>query len=42
MINKEGLSIFRFNKDIIIIKALRIYAFPIVTQKKLLEILIQL
>ena len=40
IINKEGLSIFQFNKNIIIIKVFRIYAFPAVTQKKLLETLI--
>ena len=40
MVNKEGLNIFQFNKNIIIIKISRIYAFFIVTQKKLLKILI--
>ena len=30
MVNKEDLSIFRFNKDRIITKAPRIYIFPIV------------
>jgi hypothetical protein len=33
IINQEGLSIFRFNKNIIIIKASRTYAFFAVTQK---------
>jgi len=42
MVNKEGLSIFQFNENIIIIKVPCIYAFPTVTQKKPLEILIQL
>jgi hypothetical protein len=40
MVNKEGLSIFQFNKNIMIIKALYIYTFPTVTQKKPLKILI--
>ena len=30
MVNKEGLSIFRFNKNIIIIKIFYIYTFPAV------------
>ena len=30
IVNKEGLSIFQFNKDIIIIKAPHIYVSPIV------------
>jgi hypothetical protein len=30
MVNKEGLSIFQFNKNIIIIKVPYIYTFPTV------------
>jgi len=41
MVNKEGLNIFRFNENIIIIKAPYIYIFPTITQKKLLKISIQ-
>jgi hypothetical protein len=33
VISQEGLSIFRFDKNIIIIKASRTYAFLVVTQK---------
>ena len=40
VVNKEGLSIFRFNKNIIITKAPCIYIFPTVIQKKPLETLI--
>ena len=40
IVNKEGLSIFRFNENIMIIKVPYKYTFPTVTQKKLLEILI--
>ena len=42
IVNKKGLSIFQFNKNILIIKVLCIYIFLIVTQKELLKILIQL
>ena len=40
MVNKEGLNIFQFNKNMIIIKAPYIYTFPAVTQKKPLKTLI--
>jgi hypothetical protein len=33
IISQKGFSIFRFNKNIIIIKISYIYAFPVVTQK---------
>jgi hypothetical protein len=40
VVNKEGLSIFQFDEGMMIIKVPYIYAFPAVTQKKPLEILI--